>query len=465
VYTLTGFPEKALLTGQQMCAFHDRFRIADHQCLIFVLSQVSDSRPGAPKGRGTGRVPRDLGHPPEGNITAVDDGSTAQYVYDALNDRVQTVANGATTGFIFNPNGQRVSEWSGNTELKGQYYWGGTPVAFYSGGDTYFQHRDWLGTERMQTTYNGSVEGTSTSLPFGDAQTTFSGADPNLYASLDYDSETNTDHAQFRQYNNTQGHWMSADPYYGSYDFTNPQSFNRYAYALDEPLSSTDPLGLDGDPPPPPPENGLPLSCYLDSILVSCPFAFASEGSGAAVACGNLCSLAGQWFYGPADAAGDPGVPYEIVGGVNGLEWVNQYGNEVDSGPDGTGDGELPFGLGDPVMSIGFSAAFSGGSPNNPWKPSVPDPGKPYFSAYCTGGGLSLTKWGCTYACGAIETGSAISPWITIGDIEISPQQIWAECPTGAAEAFCPNTIIVEGNVDPTSGAVSNTRIMSCRSW
>jgi len=208
----------------------------------------------------------------EGNITAVDGGSTAQYVYDALNDRVQTVANGATTGFIFNVNGQHVSEWSGNTELKGQYYWGGAPVAFYTGGDTYFQHRDWLGTERMQTTYNGSVEGTSASLPFGDAQTIFAGADPSLYAGLDYDPETDTDHAQFRQYSNTQGHWMSPDQYLGSYDFSNPQSMNRYAYVLNTPLGYIDPLGLEQvqcppgtdpsiliciDVPPPPPCDGF----------------------------------------------------------------------------------------------------------------------------------------------------------------------------------------------------------------
>jgi len=41
---------------------------------------------------------------------------------------------------------------------------------------------------------------------------------------------------------------MSPDPYDGSYDFTNPQSFNRYTYAGNKPLSLTDLQGLDDGP-------------------------------------------------------------------------------------------------------------------------------------------------------------------------------------------------------------------------
>jgi hypothetical protein len=41
------------------------------------------------------------------------------------------------------------------------------------------------------------------------------------------------------------GRWMSPDPYDGSYDVTNPQSLNRYSYALNNPLTFTDPSGQD----------------------------------------------------------------------------------------------------------------------------------------------------------------------------------------------------------------------------
>jgi RHS repeat-associated protein len=131
-------------------------------------------------------------------------------------------------------------------QVQGQYYWGSKPVGYYEASVTHFQHQDWLGTERARTTYNGSVEGTFTSLPFGDGLTVATGTDTDAYhfGMLDHDYATDTEHAQFRQYNNYQGRWLRPDPYYGSYDFSNPQSFNRYAYVLNNPLSVVDPSGL-----------------------------------------------------------------------------------------------------------------------------------------------------------------------------------------------------------------------------
>jgi hypothetical protein len=45
-------------------------------------------------------------------------------------------------------------------------------------------------------------------------------------------------------YTPLQGRWMSPDPYSGSYDTGNPQSYNRYSYALNNPVGMTDPSGL-----------------------------------------------------------------------------------------------------------------------------------------------------------------------------------------------------------------------------
>jgi YD repeat-containing protein len=45
----------------------------------------------------------------EGHIMAVDSGSAAQYVYNALGQRVRTVVGSTAAEFVFNAAGQRVS--------------------------------------------------------------------------------------------------------------------------------------------------------------------------------------------------------------------------------------------------------------------------------------------------------------------------------------------------------------------
>jgi RHS repeat-associated protein len=136
----------------------------------------------------------------------------------------------------------------------------------------------WLGTERLRTSYNGGVEASFTSLPWGDGQSAAGGdADANHYALLDHDTESDTDHAQFRQYSNLQGRFLSPDPYDGSYDLSNPQSLNRYVYAQNSPLGFVDPSG----------ENeigvgtgGLMMGCYSDGLAVPCSYLFGGGAPG-----------------------------------------------------------------------------------------------------------------------------------------------------------------------------------------
>ncbi|MGH9585787.1 MAG: RHS repeat domain-containing protein [Acidobacteriaceae bacterium] len=191
----------------------------------------------------------------EGNLTKVDGGATASYTFNALNQRVRIdfpSDSSASEEFIFDPWGRHTSshdvvdDWGWARWI----YWGAssTRVAVNIDSQTYFDHPDWEGTERMRTTYNGNVDGSFSSLPFGDGYAA-SGTDrdPYHFAMMDkdyydgYDSET--EHAQYRQYGETQGRWMSPDPYSGSYDFSNPQSFNRYSYVLNNPFAFIDPTG------------------------------------------------------------------------------------------------------------------------------------------------------------------------------------------------------------------------------
>jgi RHS repeat-associated protein len=122
-------------------------------------------------------------------------------------------------------------------------------IAFYKGNQAFFQHQDWLGSERIETSASGGVANRVGELVFGDHSNLGSGLDDYQFAGMDTDLETDSHHAQYRQYDSIAGRWMSPDPYDGSYDPSNPQSFNRYSYALNDPLSMTDPQGLFMLPP------------------------------------------------------------------------------------------------------------------------------------------------------------------------------------------------------------------------
>ena len=64
------------------------------------------------------------------------------------------------------------------------------------------------------------------------------------FTSYERDSHSGTDYAVNRHYANVVGCFHSADPFKPSADATKPQSWNRYAYVMNAPIDSIDPLGL-----------------------------------------------------------------------------------------------------------------------------------------------------------------------------------------------------------------------------
>jgi len=98
----------------------------------------------------------------------------------------------------------------------------------------------------------------------------------------------------FRQQSQSQGRWLVPDPAgLAAVDITNPQTWNRYAYVANNPLSFTDHLGLALDETPDVCSPGM-AACvgaggetlyYVDGVQVSESFANALVQGGAAVAC------------------------------------------------------------------------------------------------------------------------------------------------------------------------------------
>jgi RHS repeat-associated protein len=85
-------------------------------------------------------------------------------------------------------------------------------------------------------------------LPFGEQIAGGSGTS-HKFTEDERDSESNLDHTLFRQYSSSLGRWMTPDPAgVSAVDPTNPQSWNRYAYVLNNPLAYIDPFGLNDCP-------------------------------------------------------------------------------------------------------------------------------------------------------------------------------------------------------------------------
>jgi len=98
---------------------------------------------------------------------------------------------------------------------------------------------------RLTLSSIGAVAGRQSHLPFGEDFAESGAQQKQHFTSYERDSETATDYAVNRQYNQGVGRFMRPDPASKSCDFKRPQSLNRYAYAKNDPINAFDPLGLD----------------------------------------------------------------------------------------------------------------------------------------------------------------------------------------------------------------------------
>lgn len=103
---------------------------------------------------------------------------------------------------------------------------------------------DALGSVRVVFDSAGNLINRMDYGPFGEqlAGSTFS---RRVYAQLFRDGETGQDYAEARSYQSRTGRFVSVDPVDGS--ATNPQSWNRYSYVLNNPVSFVDPEGMQAE--------------------------------------------------------------------------------------------------------------------------------------------------------------------------------------------------------------------------
>jgi RHS repeat-associated protein len=172
--------------------------------------------------------------------------ATVCYAYDALGRRVYKsgAAISNPVSYVYDVSGKVMAVYN-PTWATGYVYLAGQLLAEYQASTTYFVFSDHLGSSRVLTGVNQSVAQNLDYYPFGQLNSTDSGVTTIEFTGDEYDTETGVEHTQFRQYAPAQGRWLTPDPAgFSAVDPTNPQSWNRYTYALNNPLRFLDPSGL-----------------------------------------------------------------------------------------------------------------------------------------------------------------------------------------------------------------------------
>src|SRR5579872_973377 len=153
---------------------------------------------------------------------------------------------GGAFEFLYDIQGHTVAQIAAGTSTLNlaEIYAGGRHWMTYNGGPL-FMHTDWLGTPRAWTNTSGTRVSTCTNLLFGDGGGCVNYISNTHFTGQEYNGEDGLTHFPARMYSMTQGRWMHPDPAgLAAVDITNPQTWNRYAYVTNDPLSYVDPSGL-----------------------------------------------------------------------------------------------------------------------------------------------------------------------------------------------------------------------------
>jgi RHS repeat-associated protein len=205
----------------------------------------------------------------EGRPVTID---TVGATYDALGRMVEQNRSGTYTEIAYAPTGGKLALMSGQTLQKAFVPLpGGATAVYTSSGLDHYRHSDWLGSTRLATTASQTVYGDVAYAPYGETYAA-SGNNDFSWTGINADVEPANPETLYdfpaREYG-IQGRWPSPDPLgLGAANPGNPQSWNRYAYVMGNPLAMTDPTGMEGGP------CADPISCLVINILGGLIFHF-----------------------------------------------------------------------------------------------------------------------------------------------------------------------------------------------
>ncbi len=164
--------------------------------------------------------------------------------YDALGRMVEENNAGVFNQYVY-ALGKKLAVMNGQTMVTSFVPLPGGAAVKYTGSTlNFYRYVDWLGSIRASSTPSRTVPNGQAFAPFGERYAVKS-TPPGDFTGQMNDTATDLYDFLYREQHNGQGRWISPDPAgLAAVDAANPQSWNRYAYVVNRPLTLTDPRGL-----------------------------------------------------------------------------------------------------------------------------------------------------------------------------------------------------------------------------
>lgn len=174
------------------------------------------------------------------------------YLYNAGNERIGKQAQALGWTFTLRDPGERVStEFAGSTPSRDNVFLGNLLVASYAntavGGNSSpwsFYSSDHLGTPRLVTHIDVADSESHKYWPYGDEVTVQTAPQRLRFAAMEADPESSRFYDHARHHDFGLARFIGPDKLSGH--LNDAQSWNRYAYARNNPLRYIDPNGQDG---------------------------------------------------------------------------------------------------------------------------------------------------------------------------------------------------------------------------
>ncbi|MBI3317273.1 MAG: VCBS repeat-containing protein [Candidatus Omnitrophica bacterium] len=163
--------------------------------------------------------------------------TTTTFIYDSTGSRVKKVVGATTTTYL-----GKDYEKEGSVTSKHIFLGDRRVTTKKSDGTKQYIHSDHINSSNVITDASGNQSGMLEYDPYGSTVTSTGTALKHKFTGQEEDSSTKLYYYGHRYYDPQLGRFIAPDPFVQ--DMRIPQAFNRYSYALNNPLRYTDPTGF-----------------------------------------------------------------------------------------------------------------------------------------------------------------------------------------------------------------------------